>query len=53
MPANRGNIKAEKKPTQLPFQTHLNAKVAEVLFLQGDKIKSAFAHQEAMEADRR
>ena len=32
---------------------HLNAKVAEVLFLQGDTINSAFDRQEAMEADRR
>ena len=32
---------------------HLNAKVAEVLFLKGDTIKSAFDRQEAMEADRR
>ncbi len=32
---------------------HLKAKVAEVLFLQGDTIKSALDRQEAMEADRR
>lgn len=32
---------------------HLNAKVAEVLFLQGDTISSAFDRQEAMEAERR